>query len=159
MLTLGSGSKLTFKEVLTVNNYKITFLSNIQILTFINISSCERIPFIILQTQSKLYSISSLQITGEVWINGFLVRFICMHNLHIFLNLYMLANSTFGNKFFAALPPPHPRCLVPRPNAWWKRERNVTGCVVFIIHIMVAFHSLTFIESNLQRREYHFVNS
>jgi hypothetical protein len=29
MLTIGSGSKLTFIEVLTVNNYKITFLSNI----------------------------------------------------------------------------------------------------------------------------------
>ena len=71
MLTLGSGSKLTFIEVLTVNNYKVIFLSNIQILTFI----------------------------------------------------------------------------------------NVTGCVVFIIHIMVVFHLLTFIESNLQRTEYHFVNS
>ena len=35
---------------------------------------------------------------------------------------------------------------------------NVIGCVVFIIHIMVVFHLLTFIESNLQRREYHFVN-
>jgi hypothetical protein len=71
MLTLGSGSKLTFIEVLTVNNYKIIFLSNIQILT----------------------------------------------------------------------------------------EMNVIGCVVFIIHIMVVFHLLTFIESNLQRREYHFVNN
>jgi len=72
MLTLGSGSKLTFIEVLTFNTYKIVFLSNIQILT----------------------------------------------------------------------------------------EMNVTGCVVYIIHIMVAFHLLTFIESkkNLQRREYHFVN-
>jgi hypothetical protein len=40
-VNLGSGSKLTFIEVLTVNNYKITFLSNIQILTFINISNCE----------------------------------------------------------------------------------------------------------------------
>ena len=60
-------------------------------------SLCERILFIRLQTQSKLYSISTLQITGE-------------------------------------------------------RERNVTGCVVFIIHIMVVFHLLTFIESNLQRR-------
>jgi hypothetical protein len=59
-------------------------------------SPCERISFIKLQTQSKLYSISSLQITGE-------------------------------------------------------RERNVTECVVFIIHIMVVFHSLTFIESNLQK--------
>jgi hypothetical protein len=67
-------------------------------------SPCERIPFIKLQTQSKLYSISSLQIAGE-------------------------------------------------------RERNVIGCVVFIIHIIVVFHSLTFIESNLQRREYHFVNT
>jgi hypothetical protein len=38
-------------------------------------------------------------------------------------------------------------------------EMNVTGCVVFIMHIMVVFHSLTFIESNLQRRKYHFVNS
>ena len=28
MLTLGSGSELTFIEVLTVNNYIITFLSN-----------------------------------------------------------------------------------------------------------------------------------
>jgi len=106
MLTFGSGSKLTFIEVLTVNNYKKK-LSNIQILTFINISNVkspfERIPFIKLQTQSKLYSISSLQITGE-------------------------------------------------------RERNVIECVVFIIHIMIVFHSLIFIESNLQRREYHFVN-
>jgi len=58
-------------------------------------SPCERIPFIKLQTQSKIYSISSLQITGE-------------------------------------------------------REKNVTGCVIFIIHVMVVFHSLTFIESNLQ---------
>ena len=41
MLTLGSGSKLTFIEVLTINNYKITFLSNIQIFTFINISNSE----------------------------------------------------------------------------------------------------------------------
>jgi hypothetical protein len=71
MYTLGSGSKLTFIEVLTVNNYKVTVLSNIQILT----------------------------------------------------------------------------------------EMNVSGCVVFIIHIMVVFHLLTFIESNLRRREYHFVNS
>ena len=36
---------------------------------------------------------------------------------------------------------------------------NTTGCVVFIIHIMVVFHLLTFIESNLQRREYSFVNN
>ena len=41
MLTLRSGSKLTFIEVLIVNNYKITFLSNIQILSFTNISNCE----------------------------------------------------------------------------------------------------------------------
>ena len=27
------------------------------------------------------------------------------------------------------------------------------------LQIMVVFHSLTFIESNLQRREYHFVTS
>ena len=67
-------------------------------------SPCERLPFIKLQNQSKLYSISSLRITGE-------------------------------------------------------RERNVIGFVVFIIYIMVVFHSLTFIESNLQRREYHFVNN
>ena len=40
-VTLGSGSKLTFIEVLTIKIYKITFLSNIQILTFINISNCE----------------------------------------------------------------------------------------------------------------------
>ena len=40
MLTLGSGSKLTYIEVLTINNYKITFLSNIQILTFINVIGC-----------------------------------------------------------------------------------------------------------------------
>ena len=38
---LRSGSKLAFIEVLTINNYNITFLSNIQILTFINISNCE----------------------------------------------------------------------------------------------------------------------
>ena len=41
MLTLGSGLKLTVIEVLTINNYKIIILSNIQNLTFINISSCE----------------------------------------------------------------------------------------------------------------------
>ena len=41
VLTLGSGSKLTFIEVLAINNYKITFLTNIQLLTFINISNCE----------------------------------------------------------------------------------------------------------------------
>ena len=41
MLTLGSWSKLTFIEVLTINIYKIIFLSNVQILTFINISNCE----------------------------------------------------------------------------------------------------------------------
>jgi len=40
-----------------------------------------------------------------------------------------------------------------------ERERNVSGFVDFIIYIMVVFHLLTFIESNLQRREYHFVNS
>ena len=41
MLNLGSGSKLTFIEVLTINNYKFTILSNIEILTFIHISNCE----------------------------------------------------------------------------------------------------------------------
>ena len=41
MLTLGSGSKLKFIEVLTVDNYKIVFLSNIQILTIKKISNCE----------------------------------------------------------------------------------------------------------------------
>ena len=41
MLTLGSGSKSRFIEVLTVNNYKIVFLRNAQILIFINISNCE----------------------------------------------------------------------------------------------------------------------
>ena len=40
-INLGSGSKFTFIEVLTINNYKIIFLSNVQILTFINISNCE----------------------------------------------------------------------------------------------------------------------
>ena len=29
-----------------------------------------------------------------------------------------------------------------------EKERNVSGCVVFIIHIMDVFHLLTFIESN-----------
>ena len=68
MLTLGSGSKLTFIEVLTVNNYKITFLSNIH---------------------------------GE-------------------------------------------------------RERNVTGCVVFIIHIMVVFHSLNIYRVKFTKKEVPF---
>jgi hypothetical protein len=54
-------------------------------------SPCERIPFIKLQTQSKLYSIST-------------------HS---------------------------------------ERERNVIGCVVFIIHIIVVFHLLTFIVCNM----------
>jgi hypothetical protein len=77
-------------------------------------SPCERIPFTKLQTQSKRYSISSLQSRVK----------------------YESMALTHG-----------------------ERERNVTGYVIFIIHIMVVFHSLTFIESNLQRREYHFVNS
>jgi len=69
-----------YSSVLTVSNY-IYFLSNIQILMFINISNCEESLWEItitanLRTQSKLHSISNLQITGEVWINGYLVRFI-----------------------------------------------------------------------------------
>ena len=31
---------------------------------------------------------------------------------------YVLANASFGIQFSVALPPPHPRCIVPRPNAW-----------------------------------------
>ena len=57
-----------------------------------------------------------------------------------------------------ATPPSLPSLPCASPNAWWE-EGNVTGCVVFIIHIMVVIHSLTIIESNIQRREYHFVNS
>jgi hypothetical protein len=48
------------------------------------------------------------------------------------------------------------------PHTWThhgERERNVTECVVFIIHIMVVFYPLTFKESNLQRKKYHFVNT
>ena len=105
MLILRSGSKLTFIEVLTINNYKITFLSNIQILTFINISNCEE----------------------SLWEN----------------TIHKIANPI--------------KTLFNIKSSCW--ERNVTGCVVFIIHIMVVFHSLTFTKSILQRREYHFVDS
>jgi hypothetical protein len=73
----------------------------------------------------------------------------------------MLANSSFGNQFSAALPLcRHPTlvalCLALTHG---EREKNVTGCVHYFIHIMVVFHSLAFIESNLKRREYHFVNN
>ena len=111
MLILGSGSKLTFIEALTIDNYTITFVSNIQILIFINISNCEE----------SLWENTIHKIANPIKI---------LFNVRVYKSRMKYGES----------------------------ERNVTGGVVFIIHIKVVFHSLTFIESNLQRREYHFVN-
>ena len=65
--------KLTFIEVLTVNNYKIIFLSNIQILTFINISNCEESLWrnTIHKIANPIKSLFNIKFANHGWSMGF----------------------------------------------------------------------------------------
>jgi hypothetical protein len=151
MLTLGSGSKLTFIEVLTIKNYKIVFLTNIQILTFINISNYEESLWenTIHKIANPIKILFNIKFTNHGW------------SIYESMVLWWDSSACTTCKYFSICTnkPTYLDTSHERDSMYLLMVPKVDCKPHKIIHIMVVFRSLTFIESNLQRREYHFVNS